>query len=143
MLAQPIPAATPATTAELAAQPPGGGDVAGFPVRETTELAIDQIWRHSWPWPIWLAVVLVSAAVALTVWSVWREQGVSRPKRATLIGLRVALLGLLAFMMFGWWISRHHSVPPDLVLVIDDSRSMAQRQRLRRRDVQSLCGSGG
>ncbi len=98
---------------------------------------------HTWPWPPWvtLLVLIVAAAYVLLVY--FREPGdVGRRTRLMLAGLRLGLIALVIVMMYGWMRNRHRTDLPDLVLVVDDSRSMefADRygdsrlmQRLRKR----------
>ena len=87
--------------------------------------------EHSWPWPPWLTLLLLLAAAAMVMAFYWHERGsVGRAVRVVLIGLRVALIGLVVLMMYGWMRHRHRTDLPDVVVVIDDSASMATVDRL-------------
>lgn len=81
---------------------------------------------HTWPWPFWVTLLALMAMVALVVAVYLRERiAAAASWRAVLIGLRLAVLGLVLFMMYGWMRHRHRTDLPDAVIVIDDSASMA------------------
>lgn len=98
---------------------------------------------HSWPWgPAIVVVVFVAAAAWVTFIYARERTAASRTLRVTLAALRIALLGLVLFLLYGWMLHRHRTDLPDLVLLIDDSASMAtvdddrdpqQQARLARR----------
>ncbi len=105
---------------------------------------------HSWPWGPAAAIVLVTAAAAFVIWVYAREQGRAGPwRKAVLAAHRILLIVLVVFLLYGWMLHRHRTDLPDLVLLIDDSSSMArvdevsdakQRAELARR-VRSAGGS--
>ncbi len=81
---------------------------------------------HTWPWPFWVTLLALMAMLALVVAVYLRERiAAAASWRAVLIGLRLAVLGLVLFMMYGWMRHRHRTDLPDAVIVIDDSASMA------------------
>jgi hypothetical protein len=81
---------------------------------------------HTWPWPFWVTLLALMAMFALVVAIYLRERIAAATRwRIVLIGLRLAVLGLVVFMMYGWMRHRHRTDLPDAVIVIDDSASMA------------------
>ncbi len=81
---------------------------------------------HTWPWPPSVTIVLLAVAVALVIFLYARERGsAGRVFKMLLAGLRIALIALVLFMMYGWLLNRYRTDLPDLVLMIDDSQSMA------------------
>lgn len=81
---------------------------------------------HTWPWPFWATLLLLIGATILVVGIYWRERiAAARPWRFVLIGLRLAIIGLVVFMLYGWMRHRHRTDLPDAVVIIDDSASMA------------------
>lgn len=81
---------------------------------------------HSWPWGPSVTLVLVAAAAAWVTYVYVRERGRARPLLKTfLAALRITLIVLVVFLLYGWMLHRHRTDLPDLVLLIDDSASMA------------------
>ncbi len=69
-------------------------------------------------------VLLATAAMMLFVY--WHESATaSRGWKVLLAGLRTLLVGLILLMLFGWTVQRHRTDLPDVVIVLDDSASMA------------------
>ena len=99
--------------------------------------------EHSWPFAPWVMLLLFLAAAVLVSGVYIRERGsLGRFARAVLAGLRLALVGIVLLMLYGWTIQRHRTDLPDVVVVLDDSESMglsdhyddtAQRRELTRR----------
>lgn len=95
---------------------------------------------HSWPWPPSVTIVLIAAAAIYIVAIYLRERGsAGRLMKLSLAAIRIALVLLLLFMMYGWMLHRHRTDLPDIVVLLDDSQSMAladhyadepQRERL-------------
>ncbi|MGE3778975.1 MAG: hypothetical protein AB7F89_17450, partial [Pirellulaceae bacterium] len=89
-------------------------------------MTTENTWHHSWPWPVWVAVLLGLALAALVIGIYRFEPHVPRPGlRALLAGLRVLAVWLLVWMMFGWMWQQHRTEPADLIIALDDSASMA------------------
>jgi hypothetical protein len=117
-----------------------------------SELGTETTRSHTWPWPPSVTVVLLLAAAVLIVILYARERGpAGRLTKAALAALRLALIGLVLFMMYGWMLHRHRTELPDIVVVLDDSESMlvqdhyadeslraALAKRLRRLGLQEL-----
>jgi len=81
---------------------------------------------HAWPWGPSGTLVLVVAAAAWVMYVYTRERGrAGSLLKTTLAALRIALIVLVVFLMYGWMLHRHRTDLPDLVLLIDDSGSMA------------------
>jgi hypothetical protein len=80
-----------------------------------------------WPLPSWLVLLILLATGALVVYVYARER-ISRARfwRVVLVGLRLALIGLVVFMLYGWMRYRHRTDLPDAVVLLDVSGSMAQ-----------------
>jgi hypothetical protein len=99
-------------------------------------------------WPPWITALLAIGLVAWTIWNYRRERGAAQPLwRALLVGLRVAALLVLLFMLQGWMLQRHRTDLPDLVVLVDASGSMATRDvveqaALRREITQRLATAG-
>ncbi len=87
---------------------------------------VEVTYVHSWPWPPWITVVfllLVAVAVACVY---LREPG--KPgwgRRLGMAVMRWTLIALVTLMLYGWMRDRYQTDLPDLVVVIDDSASMA------------------
>lgn len=81
---------------------------------------------HSWPWGPSVTLVLVVAAAAWVLYVYARERGRGGPlQKAALASLRIMLIVLVVFLLYGWMLHRHRTDLPDLVLLVDDSGSMA------------------
>lgn len=85
----------------------------------------------TWPWPAWLFWLLLIGGVAFVVTIYYRERAsAGRIGKTLLASCRVLLLMLLAWMLLGWTWQQHRTDRPDLVLVVDDSGSMALADEL-------------
>ena len=81
---------------------------------------------HSWPWSPSITVVLIVAAATYVIAIYLRERGTAgRLVKATLATIRILLVVLVIFMMYGWMLHRHRTDLPDLIVILDDSQSMA------------------
>jgi hypothetical protein len=80
---------------------------------------------HTWPWPMWTTLLLLIVIVAIVLYVYWRERIAANLLRIVLIGLRLVAIGLVVFMLYGWMRHRHRTDLPDIVVVLDDSASMA------------------
>src|SRR6185312_1562184 len=85
------------------------------------DTSIQSTWAIA-PGIAWLTL-LVGASMVLFVYG--RESpAASRLSKGILAGIRIALAGIVLFMLFGWTIQRHRTDLPDVVVVLDDSTSM-------------------
>lgn len=83
-------------------------------------------WQHTWPWPVWFALVLAALLALVFIWFYRREErGPSKLSWLALVALRLLAVWLLIWMMFGWLQQRHRTEPADLIIGLDDSASMA------------------
>jgi hypothetical protein len=97
-----------------------GGDSAGQGEGIETTIV------HTWPWPLWVTLLLLIGATIVVIAVYLRERiAAARGWRFVLIGLRIALIGLVVFMLYGWVRHRHRTDLPDAVVIIDDSASMS------------------
>lgn len=89
-------------------------------------------------WPEWVPFVVLIAVVAWTWWNYRRERGpAGRFFRGLLIGLRVAAVVVLLFMLQGWMLQRHRTDLPELVVLLDVSGSMATRDAIEDSSLRS------
>ncbi len=81
---------------------------------------------HDWPWPPSVTVLVMAGAAALVIWVYVRERGsAGRFMKTVMVALRLLLIALVLFMLYGWVLNRHRTDLPDLLVVLDDSASMA------------------
>jgi hypothetical protein len=82
--------------------------------------------QPTWDVPPWLVLALLLGATAILLAVYWRESpSASRPWKVLLAGIRLALVGIIVLMLYGWTVQRHRTDLPDLVIVLDDSASMS------------------
>lgn len=78
-------------------------------------------WPYSWSLWIGLLVVLVAIVYLLSRWSFGAIN--SSAKRNVLV-LRLILVALIAVLLLGWTRQEHATDLPDLIVIVDNSRSM-------------------
>jgi hypothetical protein len=89
-------------------------------------------------WPEWVPAVVLIAVVAWTWWNYRRERGpAGRFFRGLLIGLRIAAVVVLLFMLQGWMLQRHRTDLPELVVLLDVSGSMSTRDAIEDSSLRS------
>ena len=94
--------------------------------REFAGQGLESSLEHISPWPPWITILLVVAAAVFAFGVYWREQ--SPPHKLTkfsLATIRFAVMCLVIWMMYGFTVRPFHTDLPDLLLVVDDSQSMA------------------
>jgi hypothetical protein len=80
----------------------------------------------TWPWPAWLTLLLLISAALYVIAIYVKERGhAGLVVKLALAALRVSLIALVIFMLYGWMQHRFRTDLPDLVVIIDDSASMA------------------
>ena len=81
--------------------------------------------EHNWPLsPSWTLVFAV-AAILYVSFIYWREAGqASRFSRTLLAAMRVLLVVIAGYMLYGWMIRPYRTDLADIVIVVDDSLSM-------------------
>lgn len=88
--------------------------------------ALEHSLDSTWPWAPWVFWLMLIGGIAFVVTIYVRERAsAGRLGKTLLATCRVALLLLLAWMLLGWTWQQHRTDLPDLVLVVDDSGSMA------------------
>jgi hypothetical protein len=86
----------------------------------------ESVLDHSWPLPPWVTLLVLILAGAYVVMMYLREGGVAtRRLRLKLLLLRLALVGIVVFMMFGFILRAYRTDLPTLVVLVDDSASMS------------------
>ena len=86
---------------------------------------VEVSFTHTWPWPPWSTLLFLIVAAVYVGAIYLREAGPARRRtRLFLAAIRIALIGLLLTMMYGWMRDRYRTDLPDVVVVVDDSGSM-------------------
>ncbi|MCH2399545.1 MAG: VWA domain-containing protein, partial [Pirellulales bacterium] len=94
-------------------------------------LGRDVVYTASWQPPAWVpALVLAMASIVVFILYRRERQLISRFRCGLLILCRLATVGLVVFMLFGWMRREYQTVLPDLVVLIDNSESMAHEDQL-------------
>jgi hypothetical protein len=97
-----------------------GEPVSGQPGGQETTL------QPTWDLPPWLVLSVLIASAALLLAVYLRESpSAARPWKVLLAAMRLALVGIVLVMLYGWTVQRHRTDLPDVVIVLDDSASMA------------------
>lgn len=77
------------------------------------------------PWAPWVTLLIALAATAGVLYLYLHEQAkVGLAARLFLAAIRIALVGIVLVMLYGWMLYQHTTDLPDLVFVLDDSASM-------------------
>jgi hypothetical protein len=75
--------------------------------------------------PSWMVLLFLLLAAAVIVLVYWKEsRAAGRIWKVLLAGIRMALVGIVVLMLYGWTVQRHRTDLPDVVVVLDDSASM-------------------
>lgn len=83
------------------------------------------------PWAAWVTLLLIIAAVVFFGWIYRRENALrALPKWAPLLAVRLALIGIVLFMLYGLQQQPFQTDSPDLVIAVDDSQSMSHLDTL-------------
>ncbi|GAB6165525.1 hypothetical protein JCM19992_15250 [Thermostilla marina] len=99
------------------------------------------LWRFEWHWPVpgWLTVLLGAAVCAAIIWcNVRGTPTISRSLRWVLASLRIGAFAVLAFMIAQAALAAFRTGLPTLVLLIDDSASMALHDEYRPDEASAL-----
>jgi hypothetical protein len=82
--------------------------------------------ENAWPWAAWFTLLFVLLAVALVVYVYATEQSsAGRWMRSLLAGLRISAITLVLLMIAQWIMTLNRTGLPYVVVMIDDSASMA------------------
>jgi hypothetical protein len=104
--------------------------------------------EHTATWPVWVTLLFLLASAVAVIALYARERGGARIWVKTLLaGLRLAAIGVAAFMLYGWLLRPYCTDLPDAVVIIDDSASMLEKDHfadsaLRTRLAERLKSSG-
>lgn len=104
--------------------------------------------EHTATWPAWLTLAFLLAASAFVIAVYFQERGAAGAVvKVLLASLRVAVLGLAVFMLYGWLLRPYCTDLPDVVVILDDSASMLEadhyeNEQLRSRLAQRLKSTG-
>jgi len=80
----------------------------------------------TWYWPPWLLLLVGLFAVVFVVYMYMTERGGAGVfMRVLLAAVRLALIAIVMIMLYGWMRHEHKTDLPDIVVVLDDSASMA------------------
>ncbi|MBL9124123.1 MAG: VWA domain-containing protein, partial [Planctomycetaceae bacterium] len=104
--------------------------------------------QNSWSWPPWLTLLFIAGTVAFVTWIYAHERGeAGRWYRSLLAGIRLALFGIVLFMLAQFVLSLERTGLPYVVVVVDDSASMGiadryedERLRAKLTDLISRVG---
>ncbi len=78
------------------------------------------------PWAAWVTLLLIAAAIAYFGWLYRRENlQHSLPRWLGLLAVRLGLVAIILFMLYGLQQQPFQTDAPDLVIAIDDTRSMS------------------
>ncbi len=92
---------------------------------------LEPSYRHSWLLPPSVTVLFLLIVLGVISFLYWRERGHSgMASRTALVGLRMTLVGLVVFMLYGWMQQRHVTDLADVIVIIDDSESMSLKDPL-------------
>lgn len=86
---------------------------------------METVIEHTWPWPIWTALI-GSLVLMAAVFLLYRREPaqVGRVAWWALLTNRLATCVLLVWILGGWQRQQHRTEPAQLVVAIDDSLSM-------------------
>ena len=100
-------------------------------------LGRDVVYSASWQPAVWVpALLLVTASIIVFILYRRASHSISRRRCVVLIICRLMVVGLLVFMLFGWMRREYQTVLPDLVVLIDNSESMAHEDHSNDGDVR-------
>ena len=86
--------------------------------------------QHAWSWPPWATVLLVAALAGVVfVAYLWEIGSARRLTRIALATIRVTLLSLVLLMIAQWVIALDRTDLPFVIVMVDDSKSMATVDR--------------
>ncbi|MGY8768802.1 MAG: hypothetical protein ACKVH8_10305 [Pirellulales bacterium] len=82
--------------------------------------------QWSAPWAPWITLALLIASTIYVVWIYQRERSTTGAWiKVLLSGIRLSLIGILLFMLYGLTLRPFRTDMPDLIIAIDDSLSMS------------------
>ena len=97
----------------------------GAPTTKSSDAVVAGL-ENAWPWAAWFTLLFVLLAVALVVYVYATEQSsAGRWMRSLLVGLRISAITLVLMMIAQWMMTLNRTGLPYVVVMIDDSASMA------------------
>lgn len=99
------------------------------------------IWSldSSWPWAPWLTLLFVLFSIGFVTFVYSREGGeAGRGLKALLVGIRLALIGIVLFMIAEIALSLQRTGLPYVAVLVDTSGSMGIDDRYRDEELRSL-----
>lgn len=101
------------------------GQLIDGPASDTTS-GEERTLEYIAPWPPWVSILVLLGCGFLVVWLYLRESDeIKRWTKLGLGGIRLALIALVLWMMYGATERPFRTDLPDLLLIVDDSKSMA------------------
>jgi hypothetical protein len=86
---------------------------------------VDHAVESSWGMPAWIVLLFFALAGCFILASYLSEHGrYSHRRRLVLAALRVTLVALVLFMLYGFSVRPYRVDKPDLIVLVDDSKSM-------------------
>jgi hypothetical protein len=118
---------TPSLTATVAADSVGNAPV-------------EQAIGWTTPWAFWITIVIVAVVAGVAVYAYLRERGTAkRWQRILLAGFRISLVVAVAWMLHEFFVQQFRTDLPDLVVVVDDSKSMLRIDTHDQRHAESVA----
>ncbi len=100
--------------------------IAGFTLLGQAAQGMESKILPTWSWPPWLLLLTGIFAVAFIGYMYLTERGAASVlTRVALAAVRIALVVIVIIMLYGWMRHEHKTDLPDIVVVLDDSASMA------------------
>jgi hypothetical protein len=97
-------------------------------------------YRQSFPWPGWALLIFAVLATTYIIVIYRRDAAhLSRLARVTLVSLRMASLALLLFMLSEWSILIERTGLPYVVILLDQSRSMATEDTIESSEMKAIA----
>jgi uncharacterized membrane protein len=100
---------------------------------------LEPSYRHTWFLPPSVTVLFLLIVLGIISFLYWQERGHSgMASRIALIVLRMTLVGLVVFMLYGWMQQHHVTDLADVIVIIDDSESMSLKDQLDDSEVSQV-----
>lgn len=94
--------------------------------------------EHTATWPAWVALLFLLLSVAYVGGVYLKERSsAGAGMKALLAGLRMAAIGLVLFMLYGWMLRPYCTDLPDVVVILDDSASMLEKDHYESEELRS------
>jgi hypothetical protein len=98
--------------------------------------------ENTWSWAPWATLLFSLFAVGFVVYLYAREgTSASRPFKALLVALRLAVIAIVVFMLAEFELTLRRTGLPTIAVVVDDSASMGIEDRYEDKKVQALVAA--